>query len=183
MRVLYFLSIFVLFNSCNVKKEYTEEFKLLRPGEARIAVHIDKESFYPEESIFKGEISIFDTFFRLNVFDQFESNVVISFGGQNWYKEKPIRKQVFIDNQVAASVLIGKLEKDDHTRGIGYLMTEGEITVDALSEERMIMHLKGKAGRYEVQKEPDKWNDLDVTILYKKPVMKLQAANKEDIFY
>ncbi len=175
--------IFVLFNSCRLKKDYKKEFELLRPGEARISVKIDNQSFYPEESIFKGEISIFDTFFRLNVFDQFESNVVISFGGQNWYKEKPVRKEVFIDNQVAASVLIGKLQQDDHTKGIGYLMTEGEITVEALSEEKMIMHLKGKVGRYEVQREPEKWNEMEATILYKKPDMKIQATNKKDIFY
>ncbi|MCU0323660.1 MAG: hypothetical protein MUF45_00195 [Spirosomaceae bacterium] len=155
----------------------------LKEREGKILIKIDGKEYYPKSSIFKGELTVLDGFFRTSLFDQFESNVVIAFGGEKWYETKPIKKQVFIDNQVAASVMIGKLINKEKQLGEGFLMTEGEITVMSISEEKFIMRFEGKLGKFDVQREPEKWNVVEGWVIIKKPSIVLQGLKTEQVYF
>lgn len=169
--------------ACDSGVNTEEILKSLNGGEGKILIKIDGKEYYPKESIFKGELTVLEGFFRTSLFDQFESNVVIAFGGDKWYANKPIKKQIFIDNQVAASVMIGKLINKEKQLGEGFLMTEGEITVMSLSEEKFVMRFEGKVGKYDVQREPEKWNALEGWIIIKNPKITLQGLSKEQVYF
>lgn len=171
------------FFACDSGVNTDEVLKSLKSGEGKILIKIDGKEYYPKESIFKGELTVLEGFFRTSLFDQFESNVVIAFGGDKWYANKPIKKQVFIDNQVAASVMIGKLINKEKQLGEGFLMTEGEITVMSLSEEKFVMRFDGKLGKYDVQREPEKWNIVEGWIIIKNPKITLQGLKSEEVYF
>lgn len=176
-----FLSAALL--SCHSSHRADEIYQTLKDGQTKIEVLIDGTPFYPQTSIFKGEIHIFDNLFRINMFDQFESNVVVAFGGDKWYENKPLKKQVFRDNQVAASVMIGRLIDKQKMKGEGYLMTEGEIRVETLSDEKLVMYIDGKVGKYNMQYTPEKWSQVKCIVVARTPKIILQGVSKQQVYF
>lgn len=178
-----FLSFFLCSCGSSTEKEIESTFASLKDGQAKVLISIDDKAFYLPESIFFGDVQVFDNSFRLNVYDQFESNLVVSFGGNQWYEKKPISKQVFANNQISASVMIGKLIDKKKLIGEGYLMTDGEIKIKSFSREKLVLELTGKVGRYQTEREPEKWNTLTGLIIYKKPKLVIQDLTESQLFY
>ncbi len=168
---------------CRTEASVDELYASLKPGQARVQIQLDGANFYPAESQFSGQVDVYDTYMRLNLFDQFDSNIIVAFSGSDWYKEKPIRRQVFLDNQVAGSVMIGRLIDKANRRGEGYLMTDGTITVESLSDNKLVMRLTGKAGKYEFQRIPTKWITVQGLIVIRNPSLRLQHVTRKDVFF
>ncbi|GAA4400323.1 hypothetical protein GCM10023187_13360 [Nibrella viscosa] len=182
-RFLVFIWACSLSLSCARKPRPADLLNTLPAGQAKVLITLDGQAFYPDESSFSGAIQVFDNYFRLSLFDQYEGNVVIALGGEKWYSPHPVKRQIFVENQLAASVLIGKLIDKEKRLGEGYLMTDGEVSVDALSEDRLVLHFSGKAGKYNVQREPEKWNQVEGTIVYKKPAITVQNVEKAAVYF
>jgi hypothetical protein len=181
--VLAFFTVLSCSSSDVSKARVNKILEKLNDHEAKIEVLIDGKDFYPETSVFQGELTVFNSFFRVSLFDQYRSNVVLAFGGEHWYKEKPIEKTVFKDNQINASVMIGRIKDEKKNLGEGYLMTEGHIKVISLNKERAVISLTGKVGLYQMQNEPTQWNTLKALIVIKKPLFKMQDVKETDLFY
>lgn len=179
---VYFFFLLVCFSACSDKINTDQLYQSLQDNQAKAIILIDDKAFYPSESVFSGDITALKTFFRFSIFDQFQSNIVIAFGGENWYVQKPMIKQVFIDNQVAASVMVGKIKDKAKALGEGYLMTEGTISVESFSKEKIVIRLRGKVGKYEHQREPTKWNRLEGAIVFRKPNINIQGLSEKDLF-
>ncbi|GAB3576201.1 hypothetical protein GCM10027578_41640 [Spirosoma luteolum] len=173
----------LLLLGCQRDPDIQSIYSTLKPGEARLLVQIDGKDFYPAESAFKGEVFVFDTHLQLNVTDQYESNVIISFNGDKWYAQRPVKRPVVIDNQVAASAMIGRLIDPVNRRGEGYLMTDGTITVESLSADKLVMRLDGRVGKYEYQKMPEKWNQIKGLLVYRSPKLTLQNVTAKEVYF
>ncbi|MEA5405555.1 hypothetical protein VB776_21625 [Arcicella sp. DC2W] len=164
-----------LLSSCSNSSEDTEMIlSKLEDGHAKALITIQDTLFYQSESIFTGDIEIYPTSFRLNVTDQYEGNLVVSFITEKWTKDMPIVKQVFAENPIVSSVMIGKIKDKKLRLGIGYLMTGGEITVTDLNKEKCIISLRGTIAKYHEQQDSSKWKEFKGTIIYKKPKLLIQ---------
>lgn len=170
-------------SACHREPTVEEVYSSLKPGQGKVSIQLDNNAFYPAESLFSGQVDVFDTFFRLNLSDQFESNIIVSFSGDGWYKTKPIKQPVFIDNQVVASVMIGRLTDKINRRGEGFLMTDGEITIEALSDTKLVLRLTGKVGKYAFQRTPSKWNTVTGLIVIKDPKLRFRDITRKDVFF
>lgn len=161
----------------------TEVLSTLKEGEAKAFFSIDNQPFYGDSSIFKGEITAFDHAFRINLTDQFQGNTVIAIGGDKWFAKKPITKPVDTNNQTQASAMIGRITDPANRRGLGYIMTSGEITLKALSNEKAILHLKGQVGEYTTMGDPATWKPIEGFIFYKKPFLKIQGLTPQQLYF
>lgn len=155
----------------------------IKPGEAGVSVTLDGKSFYAADSRFTGDITAFPSMFRVSLFDQYQSNVVIAFGGDGWPNQKPIERSVFVDNQVAASVMIGKLIDAEQQKGEGYLMTDGKIRITSWTKDRLEIHIDGQVGLYQHQQEPDRWIPAQLIIRYKNPPCRWQGIDPTSVYY
>lgn len=164
-------------------KNSDEIFSTLKAGEAKILVTIDNQPFYGESSNFKGEITAFDHAFRINLTDQFQGNTIIALGGDKWFAQKPVVKAVDTNNQTQASAMIGRITDPTNRRGLGYIMTAGEITLESLSEEKAILRLKGQVGEYTTMGNPSTWKPVEGIIVYKKPVLKVQGLTPKQLYF
>ena len=183
-RSIWLVSLLFLFlSACQTEPTVDELYASLRPGQARVSLQLDGNDFYAPESIFSGQVDMFGTFLRMNLSDQYESNIIASFSGDDWYKQKPIKRQVFIDNQVVASVMIGRLTDKIKRRGEGYLMTDGLISVESISDEKLVMRLTGKVGKYEFQHTPEKWNTMKGLIVIRNPKLRFRDITKKDVYF
>lgn len=183
-RSFWLFSLLICFvSACRTEPTADELYAALKPGQARVSIQLGGTDFYAPQSLFSGQIDMFGSFLRMNLSDQLESNLIVSFSGDDWYKRKPIKRQVFIDNQVVASVMIGRLTDKVKRRGEGYLMTEGQITVESISDQKLVMRLIGKAGKYEFQRTPEKWVTLKGLIVIKNPNFRFRDITKKDVYF
>lgn len=155
----------------------------IKSGEAGVTVLLDGKPFYEADSRFQGDVTAFPTMFRVSLFDQYKSNVVISFGGEGWASKKPIERDVFIDNQISASVMIGKLTDAVQQKGEGYLMTDGKIRIKSWTADRLEMHIDGLVGLYQHQQEPDRWIPARLILRYKNPPCRWQGIDPTSVYY
>lgn len=161
----------------------TEVLATLKEGEAKVFFTIDNHKFYGDSSVFKGEITAFDHAFRLNLTDQFQGNTVIAISGDKWFAEKPITKPVDINNQTQASAMIGRMTDPANRRGLGYIMTSGEITIEALSDKKAILRLKGQVGEYTTMGNPSTWKPVEGLIICKTPLLKVQGLTPQQLYF
>ena len=170
--------------SCTTSSpDVTEILATLKEGEAKAFFTIDNQPFYSDSSVFRGEITAFDHAFRINITDQFQGNTVIAIGGDQWFAAKPITKAVDTNNQTQASAMIGRMTDPANRRGLGYIMTSGKITLEALSEEKAILRLKGQVGEYTTMGNPATWKPVEGLIVYKKPLLKVQGLTPQQLYF
>lgn len=172
-----------LFQGCNSDAEVTRYFDELRDGEGIIKVKINGNDFYGTQNRFKGEVYVLSQVFRLNVFDQYKSNFIFSFEEKDDYKVKPYFKKLYAENQIAASIMMGRLADTTSTQGEGYVMTEGDIKVVTIHEKKLMIHFKGKGAKFESFNAPEKWDQIEGWVLFKRPVYKLEGVMPENLFY
>lgn len=189
LRISYRIIVFnVLFcfacNSGNADKEKIKEaYDSLKENEASVLFKIDNKEFYSPQSIFRGEIQISDNLFSMTLVDQSEARTIVNFGGDKWYSQSPIKKEVFVDDQGGASIKIGKIIDQEKMIGEGYQMIEGTITAKEFSKEKMVFKITGKAGKYSDFQQPDKYVPVDGLIVYKMPKINYRNITEKEVFH
>lgn len=180
--------IFSIFYSCSSpqktdKTNIDKIYNSLKDGQTKAIIKIDGKEFYPKESIFSCDIIADNTFFRANLFDQFESNIVLNFGTERWHATKPYVLKLQKDQQIEGGIMIGRIADKEKRTGEGYLMTEGEITLEAFSKDKCVVIVNGKVGKFEAQLTPEKWHDVEAIIISKKPKTTLVNLKEEGLYF
>ena len=165
-------------NDIDVERIYNS----LHENEARILFQINGKEFYTSESIFEGEIAISRNSFSMKLRDQFDSQTMINFEEQTWYSNKPIKRQVFGNDQVGVGLKTGKIVDRDRMIGEGYVMSQGYISIPEFHEDKMIFTISGKVGKYSDFQEPEKYVPIEGWIIYKKPLIKFDGITEKDVF-
>jgi hypothetical protein len=170
--------------ACNNNENNNEKvYQSLSDKQAKAIIKIDGKDFYSNESVFKGNIQVYDNSLRLNLNDQFDSNVIFTIAGDKWYETKPIKRQITIENQTSGSLMVGKMKDKVQRTGEGYLMTQGEMEIEAFTDEKFIVKFKGKISKYEFLQDSSKWNDFEGIIVIKKPENVLQNITKDKVYF
>lgn len=180
----FYCLISVLFIACGSNDDSSEKvFQTLNDKQAKAIIKIDGGDFYSKESIFKGNVQVYDNSFRLNLNDQFDSNVIFTIAGDKWYEAKPIKRQITIENQTSGSLMVGKIKDRVQRTGEGYMMTKGEMEIKTFTDEKFIVKFKGKISKYEFLQDASKWNDFEGVIIMKKPEIVLQNITKDKVYF
>jgi hypothetical protein len=184
MRSYYLFSlVFFSFAACSIKPNAEAWRKALKPGEAHFDVQIGSEPFYPDESRFKGEVTVAPDRLRINITDQFESNVIITLDQQGLHDKKPIQTPITITNQTAGSVMIGRIHDKAKRTGEGFLMAEGTLTIDSLSENSVVIRVTGKTGNFNTIHDPESYKALEGLLVFRKPTIRVPPDQKKALLY
>jgi len=183
-KIIFCLSVIAvnLLTSCTSSGDHDEIYNKLGENEAKVIYKIDGKEFYPQESIFKGEVNASDKLLSITFIDQFDGRSIISFGGDDWYLAIPSKKEVFSNDQINAGVKMGKLTDREKMIGEAFIMTDGAVTLEAFSKEKIIMTIHGKVGKYSDFEQPTEFKKFDATIIYKKPAFSLLNITEEELF-
>ena len=151
-----FVTIIFISSACNSTLSDREKvFQQLKENQAQISYQIDNKNFYPQESIFTGEVHVSNKLLSMTLDNQFDGKTIISFGGEKWYKQVPVSKQLFVNNEINAGIKMGRLTNKEKMIGEAYMMSEGEMTLEEFSKDRIVISIEGKAGKYSDFKQPD----------------------------
>lgn len=172
----------LFFSSCNPGTSEDVVYNQLADKQAKAIYKVNNKEFYPSEGIFSAEINASDQLLSLTLVDQFDDRTIISFGGENWYVSMPVKKEVFADNQVNAGVKMGKLIDRQKMVGIGYVMSEGTVTLQEFSKDKVIVKIKGKVGKYSDFQEATEFFPMEGTVVCKKPTFQLMNITEEELF-
>lgn len=178
-----FVALFLGCKSETPDKEDENIFKNLKDNQAKFMFKLDGEDFYKTESIFDGHLELYPTTFSLGSFDQFESNVMIHFGGNDIFKSRPMKIPLRIENGHTSQVMFGRIRDKKNNLGDGYLMSEGFITFKTFSKEKIVMSIEGKAKKYPKTYPSDKSYDVSALIVCKKPVIGYIDIDEKSAFY
>lgn len=176
------LILSLLFSSCNPGTSEDVVYNQLADKQAKAIYKVNNKEFYPAEGIFSAEINASDQLLSLTLVDQFDDRTIISFGGENWYVSMPVKKEVFADNQVNAGVKMGKLIDRQKMVGIGYVMSEGTVTLQEFSKDKVVIKIKGKVGKYSDFQEATEFFPMEGTVVCKKPTFQLMNITEEELF-
>lgn len=154
----------------------------LGENEARLLVRIGGKEFYPEASVFGGQVLLSDNILNMSLTDQFGGKVMISLAKEKWYEQSPIRDRIASDGPGATSLKIGKIIDKQQMIGEGYMMTKGEISAPVFTKEKMIFKIKGQVGKYSDFQRPDQFLPVEGIIVYKKPAVSLGNITEKEAF-
>lgn len=187
-----YLIIFIgvsVFNGCSSNNEedealqYQTIYNSLNNNQSKFIFKIDGNDFYQTESIFKGHLEMLTGSFTINYFDQFNSNVMVHFGGQKWNTARPIKSPVKLDNGYSSNVMFGKIINKDEKIGVGYLMYDGLITFKVFTKEKIIIIINGKARKYPKVDEESPSFDVKATLICKNPSFDVVDIDGKESFY
>ena len=187
-----YLTIFIgmgIFNGCSSNNEedealqYQTIYNSLNNNQSKFIFKIDGNDFYQSESIFAGHLEMLTGSFTMSYFDQFDSNVMIHFGGQKWNTARPIKSPIKLDNGYSSNVMFGKITNKEEKVGAGYLMYEGLITFKVFTKEKIIIVINGKARKYPKTDEASPSFDVKATIICKNPSFDVVDINGKESFY
>lgn len=186
MRFIYLISVALLALasvSCTGQPDADSIYQELKPGEAQFVISLNNDVFYGADSRFKGEVTVTPASIRLNLLDQYEGNTIVTLSGTNLFAKRPVSRLITLDNQSLGSVMIGKVRDKAQRTGDGFVMTEGTVTIDHLSEEKVVIRLTGKTGNFITMNDPATWKRLEGILVYRKPVINVPSGNKQTLFY
>lgn len=170
---LYAVFIFFLLHSCKEDFDYELVLKNIKNNNANIQAVINGEEFYDTNySTFTGEVLLNENAIRINVVDEHKSNVILSLTS-NKKIVKGTEINIDLDNQSNNNLMIGKLTDGKNNKGLGYLMTEGKITIEKIEKEKLIVLFKGKAAQFLEFNDKNKWQDIHGHIIMKAPNYKI----------
>ncbi len=186
--VMRFLSLFALliplfFSACTSQPDADTIYASLKNGEAKFIVTMNSAAFYPDDSRFKGEVTLAPNAIRMNLFDQFESNVILTLNSEDLFTKKPVKRSIQADNQVAGSVMIGRVRDRIKRTGDGFLMSAGEVTVESLSDQKIVVRLVGKVGNFNTLRDAQTWQRLEGLLVYKRPQLIMQGGAQKSLLY
>jgi hypothetical protein len=182
LKIAAVLILCFLISSCNPGTTEDVIYNQLADKQAKAIYKINNTDFYPSEGIFSAEINASDQLLSMTLIDQFDDRTIISFGGENWYVSMPVKKEVFADNQVNAGVKIGKLVDRQKMTGLGYVMSEGTVTLVEFSKDKIVVKIKGKVGKYSDFQEATEFYPMEGTVVCKKPTFHLMNITEEELF-
>lgn len=189
LKYLMLLSIIGIFNNCssNTKeeddKQYQTIYQSLKDNQTKFVVKLDGNDFYSSESIFTGHLEMLLGSFTMSYFDQFDSNVMIHFGGQKWYEARPINSPIKLDNGFSSNVMLGKIINKEEKLGAGYLMSEGIITFKVFTKEKFVIVIEGKAKKYPKVTASDPSYEVKAIIVSKNPKFDVVDIDGKKSFY
>ena len=187
-----YLTIFIgmgIFNGCSSNNEedealqYQTIYNSLNNNQSKFIFKIDGNDFYQSESIFKGHLEMLTGSFTMSYFDQFDSNVMIHFGGQKWNTARPIKAPIKLDNGYSSNVMFGKITNKEEKVGAGYLMYDGLITFKVFTREKIIVIINGKARKYPKIDEQSPSFDVKATLVCKNPSFDVVDIEGKESFY
>lgn len=188
LKYVTFLILMISFLSCSSSEE--EEAKMhqtilqsLKDNQSKFNIKLNGDDFYKQESIFNGHLEILEKTFTISYFDQFESNVMIHFGGNKWYAGRPIKIPVKLESGYSSNVMIGRMKDKEKRLGEGYLMAEGFLTFKCFTKEKIIMTLEGKAKKYPKVDAASPSFDVKGTIVIKNPKINFLSVDEKAAFY
>ncbi|MCF2444437.1 hypothetical protein L0657_10765 [Dyadobacter sp. CY345] len=177
--LFFFITIFI--SSCTSSDD-DKMYGQLGENQAKAIYKIDGKEFYPPESIFKGEVSVSDKLLSITLIDQFDGRSIVSYGGDDWYLSIPSKKDVFSNDQVNAGVKMGKLTDREKMVGEGMILSEGTVTLQEFSKDKIVIKIQGKVGKYSDFEQPTEFKNFDGTVVYKKPAFNLLNITEEELF-
>lgn len=182
------LSIISIFNSCSSNnkeedKQYQTIYQSLKDGQSKFIFKMDGNDFYKTESIFTGHLEMLEGSFTMSYFDQFDSNVMIHFGGQKWYEGRPIKATIKLDNGYSSNVMFGRIVNKAEKLGAGYLMIEGLITFKVFTKEKFVIVIEGKAKKYPKVEVSDPSYEVKAIIVSKNPKFDVVDIDGKKSFY
>lgn len=191
IRYFAFFIAVAFFNGCSSDsaidaqeaKQYQEIYQSLKDKQSKVIVKLDGKDFYNAESIFTGHLEMFPGSFTMSYFDQFQSNVMLHFGGKEWYKARPIKTLIKLDNGYSSNVMIGKIIDKEKQVGAGYLMNEGTMTFKVFTKEKFIIVIEGKAKKYPRVEENAPSFEVKATIICKNPSLDVMGIDGKESFY
>lgn len=189
LKYLIMLSIIGISNSCSSSnkeeedKQYQTIYQSLKDNQTKFVVKLNGNDFYNPESIFTGHLEMLEGSFTMSYFDQFESNVMIHFGGQKWYEGRPITAPIKLDNGYSSNVMVGKIIDKSKKLGAGYLMSEGKLTFKVFTKEKFVIVIEGKAKKYPKVETTDPSFDIKATIVSKNPKFDVVDIDGKKSFY
>jgi len=181
----FIIGILLLVSGCTISDKFKvdEVYNQLKDDQAKIILHIKGSNFYKEESIFHGHLEIVEKSFTINYFDQFDSNVMIHFGADKWYEEKPIKAPIRMFNSSTSTVMFGKIKDKAKRKGEGYLMSQGLLTFKSLNKDKIVIEVVGKAKKYPNVGETDPAFEVEGIIVCKKTKIAFLDVNEANTLY
>jgi len=177
------LFIFCFVSACSTDRHEQEIYNSLKDNQSKFIFKVEGKDFYRPESIFSGHLEIVEKSFTINFFDQFDSNVMIHFGGDKWYANRPIRVPLKLINNYSSTIMFGRIKDKAKRLGIGYLMSDGFLSITALSKEKIIIKIEGKAKKYPEVDEDDPEYDVQAFLVCKKPNIDFLDVNEKEAFF
>ena len=188
VRYLLVFLVMGIFNACSsTKKEeepmYQTIYQSLKDNQSKFVFKLDGSDFYNAQSIFTGHLEIVHNSFTINFSDQFDSNVMIHFGGYEWYKEHPVIVPIKLDNSYSSNVMIGRIRDKEKQLGDGYLMSEGTITIKTLTKEKIVIEIEGKAKKYPKVDATSPSFNVKGIVVCKNPTIDFLSIDEKAAFY
>lgn len=186
--IVYFtiVSLSVSIESCRQENDLqlkTEQvLRVLNDNQAKVVVHIDGKEFYPDSSLFTGQVMLTDHMLSLSLVDQSEGRTMLNFGGGKWYAERPLIKEIVLRDAFNAGLKLGKLVDKERGIGEGYMMTEGRIEAVLFEPDKMVFRITGKVGKYSDFEKPESYLPLEGYIVYKKPAISWSNITGDEVF-
>jgi hypothetical protein len=176
----------LLLVNCKKENDFGQEvnqvLKELNGNQAKVIVDIDGRKFYPDSSVFTGQLLLTDQMLSLALTDQFEGKTMLSIGGEKWFEQKPISRQILKNDAFNASLKLGKLVDAKNMIGEGYMMTEGRIEAVVFERDKIVFAISGKAGKYSDFQKPEKYLPLKGLIVYKQPAINWSNVSEVEVF-
>lgn len=190
-KILMVLLLSGILNACTSKDINSEEdlqvyqkmYQSLKPNQSQFDIKLDGKEFYQPESIFSGHLEIVHNSFTINFSDQYDSNMMIHFGGYEWYKDRPVNVKIRLDNGYSSNVMIGRIKNKAEKLGEGYLMSEGTITIKTLTKEKIVMVIEGKAKKYPKVDEQSPSFGVKGIVVCKNPTIDFLNIDEKAAFY
>jgi hypothetical protein len=188
LKYLSFVIIFGIFNGCSSSNKEDEQiyqtlYQSLKDNQSKFVFKLDGKEFYNTESVFNGHLEIVHNSFTINFSDQFDSNVMIHFGGYEWYKEHPVVVPIKLDNSYSSNVMIGRIKDKEKQLGDGYLMSEGTITIKTLTKQKIVIEIAGRAKKYPKVDAADPSFEVKGTVVCKNPNIDFLSIDEKAAFY
>jgi hypothetical protein len=183
------ISIIGILNSCSSSnkqeqdRQYQTIYQSLKDNQTKFVVKLDGKDFYSSESIFTGHLEMLLGSFTMSYFDQFDSNVMLHFGGEKWYEARPINSPIKLDNGYSSNVMLGKITNKEEKLGAGYLMSEGTITFKVFTKEKFVIVIEGRAKKYPKVEPTDISYDVKALIVSKNPKFDVVDIDGKASFY
>jgi len=174
--------------ACSSSEKEQEEmcqkvYQTLKDNQSKFIIKLNGKEFYDTNSIFGGHLEILEKNVTISYYDQFESNVMIHFGGNKWYAARPIRIPITLESGYSSNVMIGRIKSKEKKLGEGYLMSAGFITLKSFTKEKIIMVIEGKAKKYPKVDESSPTYDVKGYFISKRPKIDYLTVDEKAAFY
>lgn len=179
------LFILILNTSCSDNRRSTPDEEqilgTLKDNQAKALIKIGGKQFYPNESLFTGNVHLEKDRVSLNISDQFDGQIMLGFNSPSWYRKFPVKYELSDTSRNGGRLMIGKIIDKQKRIGEGYLLYSGSIVIEQLTKDRLIVKINGKCGKYDGFELGKNLLDINGSIIFKKPNVLLLNVKWEDL--